>query len=372
MSVFRHMEDNNLTKLVIAPDNTGILSENAKKLAQRHEKIICFYDKKDGLKAIIAIHNTKKCPPLGGLRLMSYKTEEDAFLDALRLGRAMTYKANAANLSLGGGKAVIMYDKKLDKQRLIKRFSEFFSELEDEFIIAEDIGTNANDMQIIHDELKNKKTRASVVCCLNEPSPFTAHGVYLGIKYCLEKKKIPLNKARICIQGVGNVGSRLVELLAKDKCRIFAADIDENKVKEILRLANGITIAKPDEIYDISCDVFCPCALGGIINDDTINRLKCKIIAGCANNQLLDEQKHGKMLHEFGILYAPDFVINAGGLINCAFEYYSKKNNKEYSSTAVYNEIEGISLRLRKVFSLAEEKNIPEAEAAVLIAEKRL
>jgi len=330
-----------------------------------HEQVVFCNDRATGLRAIIAIHNTVLGPALGGTRMWNYATEADALTDVLRLSRGMTYKASISNLNLGGGKAVIIGDSRKDKsEALFRKFGKFVDSLGGKYITAEDVGINPTDMS--HVALETKSV-VGLPGRSGDPSPVTAFGVYSGIKACLKERfgNDSVAGKKIAVQGVGHVGESLVEFLTKDGAKVFVTDIHEDTLKEVAKKYNA-TVVSPDEIYDLDVDVYAPCALGATINDNTIPRLKCSIVAGAANNQLKDESVHGKILMEKGIIYAPDFLINAGGLMNCYHEILG------YNREAALNQAAGIYGTLETIFKLSKEKNIPSYLAANQIAEERI
>ncbi|RDV13790.1 Glu/Leu/Phe/Val dehydrogenase [Pontibacter diazotrophicus] len=333
-----------------------------------HEKVVFCHDKDTGLKAIIGVHNTVLGPALGGTRMWSYASEAEALDDVLRLSRAMTYKAAISGLNLGGGKAVIIGDAKKDKnEALLRRFGRFIKNLNGSFITAEDVGMTTKDMEYIRMETEH-------VCGLPEsrggggdPSPVSAYGTYMGMKAAAKKAfgSDSLEGKRIAVQGVGHVGAYLVELLTKENVEIFVTDIYEDRLREVAKKF-GAKVVGMDELYDLDVDIYAPCGLGGTINDITIDRLKCKVIAGCANNQLRDEQVHGPALVKKGIVYAPDFLINAGGLINVYSELVGYNRDNAYAQT---ERIYGYTL---DIFALAEKEGLHNQQAAMRLAEKRI
>lgn len=333
----------------------------------RHEQIVFCHDPDSGLDAIIAIHDTTLGPALGGTRMWPYRTTTEAMVDVLRLSEGMTYKAAVAGLALGGGKAVIIGDPRADKtEALLRAHGRFVNTLGGRYITAEDVGITVQDMEYVYMETEwvtgiQSKPRGS-----GDPSPVTAYGVYHGIRASCRWKlgTDDLDGVRIAVQGAGAVGYHLCEDLSTEGAELTITDIDEAKVARAVH-DFGATAVAPDEIYDVPCDVFAPCALGAILNDVTIPRLRCSIVAGAANNQLA-EDAHGSALEEKGVLYAPDYVINAGGLIN------------------VYGEIAGYGLRRAKgkaeeiydtllsIYRIAEEEQIPTYRAADRLAQHRL
>lgn len=332
-----------------------------------HENVVFCHDKDCGLKAIIAIHNTTLGPALGGTRMWPYKSEEDALIDVLRLSKGMTYKASAAGLNLGGGKAVIIGDSKKDKtEAMFRTFGAFVNSLNGKYITAEDVGTTVHDMAYVFMETPYVTGIPVSFGGSGDPSPFTAHGVLMGIKASVKDKLSTdsLKGLRIAVQGLGNVGFHLVEYLVKEGATVTIADIDKEKVTKTADKF-GLTAVDPDQIVTSECDVFAPCAMGAVINDQTISKLKCKIIAGGANNQLA-EHRHGDALMELGVLYAPDYVINAGGLMNVFVELegYSRERAFE-KTTQVYD-------NLMQVFKISRTEGIATHRAADRLSEARI
>lgn len=279
-----------------------------------HERVVFNYDTDTGLKSIIALHNTKLGPALGGCRMKHYDTDDEALTDVLRLSEGMTYKSAMAGLNFGGGKAVIIGDPKTTKtDDLMKAFGRFVNTLGGDYITAEDVGTTVNDMNVISTETDHV---TGVTEGTGDPSNSTGFGVYLGIlaavKYSLMLEN--LKDIHVVVQGIGNVGWNLCEFLQKGGAKISVADINQDALKKAEEKF-GATIVDPDEVYGVHCDVFAPCAMGAVVNDTTLDQFNCLIIAGASNNVLL-EPRHGTSLKELGILYAPDYVINAGGVID--------------------------------------------------------
>ncbi len=333
-----------------------------------HEQIVFCSNKESGLKAIIAIHDTKLGPALGGTRMWNYQSTEAALKDVLRLSRAMTYKSAVAGLNFGGGKAVIIGDSATMKNELLFRtFGKFIDGLSGRFITAEDVGTTVKDMEYVRMETKYVTGISKSLGGSGEPAPVTSYSVYVGMKACAHQKwgSDSLRGRKIAVQGAGQVSRFLCEHLYSEGAELFITDLLDEKIKRVLETVKA-HVVKPDEIYDINCDIFSPNALGGILNDETIPRIKAEIIAGGANNQLEDEEKHGQMLFEKGILYAPDYVINAGGLINVANEI------EGYRQDRAMKQAEGIYDIVKRIFAKSFEFNIPTNVASQKIAEERL
>ncbi len=330
-----------------------------------HEQVVFGYDKVSGLRTIIAVHDTTLGPSLGGTRMWPYKTEEEALVDVLRLSRGMTYKNAAMGLNLGGGKAVIIGDSRKDKtEELFRAFGKFVESLGGRYITAEDVGTDTDDMDVI-------RTQTTYVAGLantsGSPSPVTAFGVFRAMEASLKTAfgSGSFKGRTVAVQGVGAVGFSLVQRLTEAGAKVYVTDIFPEKVQRAVEA--GATAVPADKIFDQECDVFSPCALGAVINDDTVPRLKCKVVCGAANNQLL-EPRHGNVLGDRGILYAPDFIANGGGVINVADELLPGGYNEEraFSKVARIHDI------LLKVFEIAKEKGIGTHEAADLYSEGRI
>lgn len=333
-----------------------------------HEQVVFFSDTSCNLKAIIAIHNTTLGPALGGTRMWPYANDEDALNDVLRLSKGMTYKAAVSGLNLGGGKGVIIGDPKKDKsEALFRSYGRFIESLNGRYITAEDVNISVEDIEHVFTETTNVTGVAKVHGGSGNPSPYTARGVFRGIEAsCLKVFGDRSVKGKVvALQGTGSVGGYLGEILAETGAKIFFTDINEDNVKRFKDLVPEAEFVAPEEIYDVDCDIYAPCALGATVNDNTIERLKCKIVAGGANNQLA-EDRHGDILKEKNILYAPDYLINAGGLMNVSIEFEGWSDTK---STRMVDTIYDTTLR---VFKLSEEQNIPVYKATNLLAEKRI
>ena len=298
-----------------------------------HEQVVFCNDAETGLKAIIAVHNTVLGPAMGGTRMWAYDNEADALNDALRLSRGMTYKNAISGLNIGGGKAVIIGDARTMKSEgLMRKFGRFVENLNGKYITAEDVGINTKDMEYLAMETKNVVGLPHSMGGSGDPSPFTAYGTYLGMKAAAKKAygSDSLSGKKIAVQGAGHVGEFLIDYLVKDGAKVTISDYYEDRVKEVTA-KYGVDSCGLDDIYDLDVDIYAPCALGATINTDTIGRLKADIIAGAANNQLADENVHGDMVKDKGIIYVPDFLINGGGIINCFLEYsggYSEARSK--------------------------------------------
>ncbi len=330
-----------------------------------HREVVFCNDPSVGLRAIIAIHDLTFGPALGGLRIFPYPTEDEAIEDVLRLARGMTYKTALARLALGGGKAVIIADPKTDKSEpLLRSFGCFVDSLRGRYITAEDVGSSVTDMQVIRKETHH--VRGIPETGGGDPSPVTAFGVYQGIR-AAAKHKLHLDSLaglRIAVQGLGHVGLALCRRLTDDGARITATDID-GAVLDAAANELGLAPVAPDEIVRIEADVFAPCALGAVLNDETIPELRVSIVAGAANNQL-EADRHGAMLHGRGILYVPDYAINAGGIINAFYE------GPDYDRQRALAHAARIYETLLELFARAEAQAIPTNEMADRIAEERV
>jgi leucine dehydrogenase len=335
----------------------------------KHEQMVFCSDNNSGLKAIIAVHSTTLGPSLGGTRFWNYASEAEAITDVLRLSRGMTYKASISGLNLGGGKAVIIGNSQevRNREQLFRRYAQFVNSLNGKYITAEDVGTSPSDMEIIASETKFVAGKPQHLGGGGDPSPITAYGTYLGMKAAAKYKygNEDLTGKKILVQGVGHVGQYLVERLVKENAVVLISDISEERIRQISS-AYHVTAIDKDDVYDVNVDIYAPCALGATVNDDTIPKLKCSIIAGAANNQLKDEKKHGMQLIEKNILYAPDYLINAGGLINCYAELEGYNRERALQRTEI------IYTRALEIFEIAEKGNITTQEAANRIAEARL
>ena len=332
-----------------------------------HEQVVYCHNKDVGLKAIIAIHNTALGPALGGTRMWNYKNEEEALIDVLRLSKGMSYKASCAGLNLGGGKAVIIGDPKTQKtEGLFRSFGRFVNSLNGRYITAEDVGTTVREMEYIFMETAWVTGIPKAYGGSGDPSPYTAHGVLMAIKASAKEKlgADSLKGVRIAIQGLGNVGSHLVDYLVKEQAILTLTDIDSERLKKVAAKASAATVA-PDAIVGVEADVFAPCALGAVINDESIHKLKAKIVCGGSNNQLA-EPRHGDMLREMGVLYAPDYVANAGGLMNVFVELEGYSPERALDKTIqVYD-------NLMQVFAIAKRDGIGTHTAADRLAEERI
>jgi leucine dehydrogenase len=335
---------------------------------KNHEQVVYCNDPLSGLKAIIAIHNTALGPALGGCRMYPYKSEDEALVDVLRLSRGMTYKASISNLNLGGGKAVIIGDPNTDKSEILLRsFGKFVQSLGGKYITAEDVGMSVHDMEYIRMETEHVTGIKRAMGGSGDPSILTALGVFVGIKAALKKRLSiqSIKGLKIGIQGFGKVGYYLSSHLQNEGAQVFGNDINEEALNRVVD-EFGVIPVGGDELMSMDLDVFSPCAMGAIINPASIESLKCSVIAGAANNQLEEENRDAKLLKEKEIMYVPDYVINAGGLINVANELQGYNKEK-----AMY-QVEGIYYILMRIFDYAANNNISTLEAANLLAERRI
>jgi leucine dehydrogenase len=332
-----------------------------------YEEVVFFHDPPTALRAIVAIHSTTLGPSLGGTRFYPYPSDQDALKDALRLSRGMTYKAAAAGLDLGGGKAVIIGDpKRIKSEELLRAYGRFVDTLGGRYVTAADIGTTGDDMNVIRRETRYVTGVAPELGGSGDPSPVTAWGVFLGLQACAEEawQEHTLSGRRVAVQGVGKVGYHLVKHLVEAGAKVVVSDVDVDAVGRAVS-DFGVETAEPDKIHAEECDIFAPCAMGGVIRDDTIPELKCSVVAGSANNQL-ESPEHGEALRQAGITYAPDYVINAGGLINVADELLG------YNPERAKAGVESIYRTLRQIFHIARDRHISTAAAADAFAEERI
>lgn len=346
VDIFKEMEDNNM------------------------EQIIFNYDKATGLKSIVAINDTTIGPALGGCRMWDYQSQEEAIMDAIRLSQGMTYKCSVAGTNFGGGKTVILGDPKTDKnETLFRALGRFIQMLNGRYYTGTDVGTTGQDFVYASQESDYFVGLPEEYGGSGDTAIPTAYGVYKGIKASAKAAfdNDDLKGLTIAVQGAGKVGTLLVEYLLKEEAKILICDVVKDNLDALTSKYPQVTVVNPDTIYEEECDIFAPCALGSVINDATIAKLKCKAIAGSANNQLA-EAKHGKMLHERGIIYAPDFVINSGGLIQVADELEMDDNNHD----RVMAKTEKIYDILLDIYKVSKLNNMPTYEAANRLAEDRI
>ena len=352
-----------------APSRTSAKKEEATALfalleEHEHEQVSLVYEPSSGYRGIIAIHDTTLGPALGGTRFLNYANDRDALIDCLRLARGMTYKAAVAGLNLGGGKAVIIGDNKIrNREPIFRAHGRHVKALGGRYITAEDVGTSVGDMEFIKAETDHV---TGLIGKSGDPSPVTAFGVYRGIKACARHRygDDALKGKTVAIQGCGHVGYYLADLLYKEGAQLIASDIDAAKVKSVVVDFRAQAV-EPDAIYGAPANIFAPCALGGIINDQTLPQLKVDIVAGGANNQLAEE-RHGDMLEARGITYAPDYVINAGGLVNVNAEL------EGWTMERARNKAGEIYDTILMVFEIAAEESMPSYKAADRLAERRI
>lgn len=332
-----------------------------------HEQVIFCYNKESRLKAIIAFHDTTLGPALGGCRMWAYETEEQALSDALRLSKGMTYKSAASGCNHGGGKAVIWGDPKTDKsEEMFRALGKYVQALRGRFVTGTDVGTTPEDFVLASQETQYVVALPEAFGGSGDSSIITAFGVWKGIKACAKEVfgDDSLKGLRVAVQGVGKVGYHLVEHLHDEGAIITVTDISQDNIARVVEKF-PVKAVSPDEIYDVECDIFSPNALGAIINDETIPRLRCRIVAGAANNQL-KERRHGDILHQKGILYAPDYVINAGGLIQVADELQGYNRDRAFRKAGQIYDL------LSKIFHISRTEGIPSHQAADRLAERRI
>lgn len=333
-----------------------------------HEQIVFCNDPVSGLNAIIAVHNTTLGPALGGTRVWKYNSEEDAIIDALRLSRGMTYKNAISGLNIGGGKAVIIADPSMKSELLWRKYGRFVNSLNGKYITAEDVNTNTSDMEYVSLETKFVTGVPEYAGGSGDPSPFTAKGVYVGMKAAAKKAygNDSLVGKKVLVQGVGHVGQYLIDLLVAEGAKVIISDIDKIKIQKIVDKHSFLTVVDNNTIFDQDIDIYAPCALGATVNTESIEKMRCNIIVGSANNQLADENVHGPMLAKKGIIYGPDFLVNAGGVINVASELDG------YNLGKVNSAIDKIYDRTLDIFALADKENTHTQAAAMIMAQKRI
>ncbi len=330
-----------------------------------HEQLLFCNDNATGLKAIIAVHNTTLGPALGGTRMWAYNNENEALIDVLRLSRGMTYKNSISGLNLGGGKAVIIGDARTMKsEALFRRFGKFVESLGGKYITAEDVGISPQDMTWVNMETNNV---VGLPGKSGDPSPVTAYGTYMGMKAAAKVQfgNDSLAGKKVAVQGVGHVGEYLVSHLQKEGAEVYITDIHEETLARVAK-TYGAKVVGLDEIYEIDMDIYAPCALGATVNDDTLAKLKCSIIAGAANNQLKSETVHGEIVKQKGMIYVPDFMINAGGVINCYAEV------KGLSAEWAMGKAEEIYNRTLEIINRSNSEGTPTYKIANKMAEERI
>jgi len=333
-----------------------------------HEQLLFLQENKTDLKAIIGVHDTTLGPALGGCRMLDYDSEEDAIEDVLRLSKGMTYKSAVAGEDFGGGKTVIWGDPEEHRtEGLFRALGRYVDAMGGRYYTGTDVGTKPEDFVLMRKETPYVGALPQEYGGGGDSSVPTAYGTYVGIKACCQYRygDDDLSGRKVAVQGLGKVGLKLINHLLEDDVEIVAADVDEEKLAEAREL--GVETVKPEEIYDVDCDIFSPNALGAVINDDTVERLNCDIVAGSANN-VLAEEKHGRMLADKGILYAPDFVINAGGMILVCDEM----EPSGFDEDRTMKKTERIYDQLLSIFELAEDEDIPTQKAAKRVADRRM
>jgi leucine dehydrogenase len=334
---------------------------------QGHEQLSVFTDKSVGLRVFIAVHDTTLGPALGGVRIWPHKTEDDAIMDVLRLSRGMTYKSAAAGLDMGGGKALIMASSNDKTEAMMRAFGRFIDSLGGRYITTEDVGATTQDMEWIAKETAHVTGLPVYQGGSGDPSEMTGYGIYQGMRACAADiwGKGSLAGRTIAIQGFGKVASYLAGHLMREDAKLIVSDINQSALNRARDLGLEV-VDDPSAIYGVDCDIFAPCALGGILNDNTIPRLKCKVVAGSANNQLLGD-RHASTLQDRGILYAPDYIINAGGIINISLEM-----GQAYDEKAAAEKVARIYDTVESVISLSRTNGITTARAADRLAEERI
>lgn len=335
-----------------------------------HEQVVFCKDEQTGLKAIIAIHNTVLGPSMGGTRMWDYASDEEALNDVLRLSRGMTFKSALAGLNIGGGKAVIIGDaRKVKNEALMRRFGKFVNSLNGKYYTAEDMNISMRDIEYMSMETPFVVGKPQYMGGSGDPSPMTAYGVYMGMKAGAMKAYgiDSLAGKNILVQGAGQVGKYLVDHLTEENANVFIADIFADKIKAITDKHSKVSVVDPNKVFQMEMDIYAPCAMGATLNDESIPELKCAVVAGAANNQLADEQKHSAMLNDHGIVYAPDFLINSGGIANVYHEYLGN-----YNKDRVIASTEHIFDVCLEVLNHADENKIGSHEAALELALRRI
>ena len=332
-----------------------------------HEQLVVVSDAGSGLKAIIAIHDTTLGPACGGTRIWPYKSEQEAIWDALRLSRAMTYKSAAADLPLGGGKGVIIADSHTQKtEALVRAYGRFVDTLGGRYLTTTDVGSTGRDMEYIKQETDHVVGLPVTAGGSGDTSIMTGLGIYMGMKACAKETwgNDSLRGKVVAMQGFGKVATHTAHHLMKEDATLVVTDVFDGALDRARD--RGLKVVKPDEIYGLDCDIFAPCALGGVINPETIPKLKCKVIAGGANNQLLSDTD-GEALHRLGILYGPDYILNSGGIINVESEI-----SGIYNADRAREKTERVYEIIERVISISKNEEIPTANAADRLAEDRL
>lgn len=334
-----------------------------------YEKVVRCDDPTHHLKAFIAVHDTTLGPALGGVRMWPYRSDRDAFTDVMRLAQGMTYKSAVADTGLGGGKAVIIGEPQREKsEQLLRAMGRFVDAFDGQYIAAEDVGITEDDLVIMRQATPHVAGLPRAYNAGGNPAQFTAFGVFLGIRVCLERalQTDRFTDVRVAVQGCGSVAQYLCQHLHDAGSTLVLTDVDRGKAQALAKRF-GAAVVAPDEIYRAPCEVYAPCALGGVLNDLTIPQLSCAIVAGCANNQCL-RPEHAECLRQRGILYAPDFVINAGGIINIAVE----REPQGYDEARALARVRHITTVLHDIFDLATHEQITTERAAMMLAERKL
>jgi len=335
-----------------------------------YERVAKAEDPESGLVAFIGVHNTRLGPALGGMRMWKYENEKAALTDVMRLSRGMTFKSAVARTGLGGGKSVIIGNPRTDRTpKLFEAMGRFVNTFNGRYITAEDVGVGIEELMSVRKHTRWVTGLSREQGGSGNPSPYTALGCFEGIRAAAIEQwgSDNLKGKVVAIQGPGNVGFPLGQHLVKAGARLVVSDVNPESVDLAVREL-GAQAVPPEQIYDVKCDIFAPCALGGILNDDTIPRLKCKVVAGAANNQLLDENRHAAMVAERKLVYAPDYVINAGGIINVSLEL----EKGGYNEAAAVRKIHNIFEALRSIFETARRRGITTHAAAQEVAEANL
>ncbi|WP_293676182.1 Glu/Leu/Phe/Val dehydrogenase [uncultured Phenylobacterium sp.] len=337
-----------------------------------HQGVHAFYDAASGLKCIIAIHSTVRGPAAGGCRMWNYATAEDALEDALKLSRAMSYKNAMADLELGGGKSVIIGDARTAKTpALFEAFGRAVEDVGGRYWTAEDVGVSPADLAHARKHTRYVAGLDGHPAASGDPSPIPAEGVFRGVRLCVERAlKRDLDGVRVAIQGVGHVGAHLAEKLHAAGAKLILTDVNAEALRRVAA-ATDAEIVAPSAIFDVDADVFAPCALGGAISLDTLPRLRARVIAGGANNQLADPAA-GVELFRRGILYAPDYVINGGGIINVAGEIRALERDEAFDPEWVDAKLDRLALTLEEVLEQALREHRPTHEVANEIARSRI
>lgn len=347
-------------------DGTGVLK---RMLDEGYENVVLCSDPEVGLQGVIVLHDTTLGPGLGGTRLMPYRSEAEAVLDAMRLAKAMTYKNAAAGLDFGGGKAVLIGDPaKVKTEAYLRSFARHINGLAGRYITGVDVGTDPSDMVVILRETRYVVALPEAWGGCGDTTAATAFGLYHGMKAAAGAVfgRPELGARSVAIQGAGHIGSLLARRLAGDGARLYLADVDRGRA-EALAAEVGATVVEPEAVYEVPCDILSPNALGGVLNDDTIPRLRCRLVAGAANNQLLDVTRHSRLVQDRGITFVPDFILSAGGVMNNSHQFTG------YNREKAYGEIERIiPANVERVVAAAAGGEITPQQAAMRLAEERI